>query len=246
MKSLLKEQLRALLENNSRYSTKRDYYRTLFIVAKVHQLYADDPYFQNSNAGQWIGNAICDIHGNIKVTTNTAVAGDVRANDKTGIVRENPMYLTITLKAGRGIEHPDTYSPNTEPARTRKERFSMPDGTDDYVSIPVPNSPASDAQIKAYLIYGKEIIDFVEKNMKDRVGYLDGKGEKLAQNTADKDQYKFDKYKKEQQAKANKLKMGQTRMQEPSKTEPLTSMGKQASDYEARKAAARAAKNQQQ
>ena len=242
MKEFLREQLRILLEDNSRYSTKRDYYRTMAIVSKVHQLYANDPYFQDSNSGQWIGNVISDIHGNTKVTTNTAVAGNVRANDKTGIVRENPMYLTITLKAGRGIEHPDTFSPNTEPARTRKERFTLPDGTEDYVSIPVPNSPASDAQIKAYLIYGKEIIDFVEKNMKERVGYLDGKGEKLAQNTADKDKYKFDKFEKEQQAKTNKLKMGQLRMSEPSNQESLITKANPSSDYEARKAAARAAK----
>lgn len=243
MREFLREQLHILLENNSRYSTKRDYYRTLFIVSKVHQLYSKDPYFQDVNAGQWIGNAICDIHGNVKVTTNTAVAADVRANDKVGIVHETPMYLMMTLKAGRGIEHPDTYSPNTEPARTRKERFSMPDGTEDFVSIPVPNSPASDAQIKAYLIYGKEILDFVEKNMKERVGYLDGKGKDLAQNTADKDKYKFDKYEKEQQTKANKLKMGQQRMApEPNNPEPPKQMTRDDSDYEARKAAARAAR----
>jgi hypothetical protein len=38
-------------------------------------------------------------------------------------------------------------------------------------SLPVPGSPASDAEIKAYIIYGQEIIDFVKKNLPDYDAY---------------------------------------------------------------------------
>jgi hypothetical protein len=37
-------------------------------------------------------------------------------------------------------------------------------------------SPASDAAIKTYLVYGDEILNFVAKNLKNSIGYKDGKG----------------------------------------------------------------------
>jgi hypothetical protein len=42
--------------------------------------------------------------------------------------------------------------------------------------VPRPGSPASDAAIKAYLVYGDEILNFVAKNLKNSIGYKDGKG----------------------------------------------------------------------
>jgi hypothetical protein len=119
-------------------------------------------------------------------------------------MKETPHYLQFTVMAGRGIEHPDTYSANKQPARTRQgmgsEEFentlvmNLPQGislengeTKIKLGIPKPGSPASDAEIKTWLSYGDVIIEFIESNMKDRIGYNDTKGadiskEKMAAN----------------------------------------------------------------
>jgi len=224
VKENIKEALRLITEGNDRYATKRDYYTTLFKVTKAKQLYGSDPYWENVQDGQWVGAVIVNIHGRIsKVSTYTAPAGQVRAND-LGMRGENPHYMEFKIMAGRGIEHPDTESPNIQPARTRgglgSEEFEeeveftmqLPQGvslengaTTISFGLPKPGSPASDAHIKAYLIYGDLILDFVENNLKDKIGYVDGTQDDVAKDkTADKWQYKFDKLAKEKERAANK------------------------------------------
>lgn len=196
MKNFIKAKLKLLLEAASDYATKKDYYTTLFKMVKTKQLYGGDPYWENKEDGQFIASAVVNIHGQIKISTFKHQAGDVRRND-IGDMTENPHYLTFRISAGRGIEHPDTFSPNLQPALTRggiqgSEEdetfvFKLPDGvslengeTAIRIGLPRPGSPASDAVIKAYLIYGTEIKDFVEKNMKDQIGYKDGQGTNIA------------------------------------------------------------------
>ena len=222
VKENIKESLRLIAEGNDRYATKRDYFSTLFKVAKVKQLYGSDPYWENVQDGQWVGAVIVNIHGRIsKVSTYTAPAGQVRAND-LGMRGENPNYMELKIMAGRGIEHPDTFSPNTQPARTRggigSEEFEheftekLPDGvtlengeTTIKFGMPKPGSPASDAHIKAYLIYGDLILDFVQSNMKDKVGYVDGmQADTAKEKTADEWKYKYDKYEKEKEMAAKR------------------------------------------
>lgn len=177
-------------EGNDRYAKKQDYYNALFKQAKVKELYGGDPYWENVQEGQWVGAVIVNIHGRIsKVSTYTAPAGQVRAND-LGMRGENPHYMEFKIMAGRGIEHKDTYTPNIQPARTRgglgseEVEFTMqlPQGvslengaTTISFGLPKPGSPASDAAIKTWLVYGDIIVDFVERNMKNRIGYKDGK-----------------------------------------------------------------------
>ena len=189
---LTKEERRDLIfEANDRYATKRDYFTTLFKVTKARQLYGGDEYWENVQDGQWVGAAIVNIHGIMsKISTYNAPAGQVRAND-LGMRGENPHYLEFRIMAGRGIEHKGTYTPNLQPARTRgglgseenEGTFTMelPQGvtlengaTSITFGLPKPGSPASDAAIKTYLIYGDVILDFVKSNMKDKVGYVDG------------------------------------------------------------------------
>jgi len=192
-KTIIKNMLSLLTEANDRYATRRDYFTTLFKITKVKELYGGDAYWENVQDGQWVGAAIVNIHGHLsKVSTYNAPAGQVRAND-LGMRGENPHYLEFKIMAGRGIEHKDTYSPNIQPARTRggigsEENegtftFQLPQGvslengaTSITLGIPKPGSPASDAAIKTYLIYGDVILDFVKSNMKDQIGYVDGKG----------------------------------------------------------------------
>jgi predicted nucleotidyltransferase len=224
VKENIKEALRLITEGNDRYATKRDYYTTLFKVTKAKQLYGNDPYFENVQDGQWVGAVIVNIYGRVsKVSTYTAPAGQVRAND-LGMRGENPHYMEFKIMAGRGIEHPDTESPNIQPARTRgglgSEEFEqeveftmqLPQGvslengaTTISFGLPKPGSPASDAHIKAYLIYGDSILDFVESNLKDKIGYVDGTQADVAKDkTAPEWQYKFDKLAKEKERAANK------------------------------------------
>lgn len=196
MKNFIKERLNLLLEAASDYATKKDYYTTIFKMAKAKQLYGGDPYWENKEDGQFIASAVVNIHGYIKISTFKHQAGDIRRND-IGDMSENPHYLTFRISAGRGIEHPDTFTPNLQPALTRGGieateedetfTFKLPDGvslengeTSIRIGLPRAGSPASDAVIKAYLIYGPEIKSFVEKNMKDRIGYKDGQGTSIA------------------------------------------------------------------
>jgi hypothetical protein len=130
--------------------------------------------------------------------------------------------MTFQVRAGRGIEHPDTIQDKTHSARTRDgvgsqefegtHKWELPDGVvldngDNFITvgIPKPGSPASDAQIKIYLIYGDMILDFVEKNLKNRIGYNDGKSAQISkEKTKDEWKYKFDKFAKEKERQANK------------------------------------------
>lgn len=196
-KTIIKNMLGLLAEANDRYATKRDYFTTLFKITKVKELYGGDEYWENVQDGQWVGAAIVNIHGHLsKVSTYNAPAGQVRAND-LGMRGENPHYLEFKIMAGRGIEHKDTYSPNLQPARTRggigseenEGQFTLPlpqgvslenGATSITFGIPKPGSPASDAAIKTYLIYGDVILDFVKSNMKDQIGYVDGKGAEIS------------------------------------------------------------------
>lgn len=186
-----------IIEANDRYATKRDYFTTLFKITKTRQLYSGDEYWENVQDGQWVGAAIVNIHGIMsKISTYNAPAGQVRAND-LGMRGENPHYLEFRIMVGRGIEHKGTQTPNLQPARTRgglgseenEGTFTMelPQGvalengaTSITFGLPKPGSPASDAAIKTYLIYGDVILDFVKSNMKDKVGYVDGKGAEVS------------------------------------------------------------------
>jgi hypothetical protein len=194
-KSIIRQSLRETLNliiEGPKYSTKADYYRTYFLIKKVNELYGSNEYFQNVTAGQMLATAIVNIHGFVKITTNIAKAGDIRANQPSSM-KENPFYLSFQISAGRGIEHPDSFTQNTEPAQTRDlDNYDMekdiitlqlPEGitlengdTSIKFGVPRPGSPASDAAIKAYLVYGDEILNFVAKNLKNSIGYKDGKG----------------------------------------------------------------------
>lgn len=243
VKENIKENLRLLIEGNDKYSTKKDYYSTLFKVAKAKQLYGNDPYWENVQDGQWVGAVIINIHGRIsKISTYTAPAGQVRAND-LGMRGENPHYMEFKIMAGRGIEHTGTVSPNIQPARTRggigSEEFEheftakLPDGvklengeTTIKFGMPKPGSPASDAHIKAYLIYGDLILDFVKNNMKEKIGYIDGKAADISkEKTSDEWKYKFDKYEKEKEMAAKKTERN-----------PITMDPQKLADFEKRQA----------
>ena len=197
MKSFIKDRLNILLEAvDTKYSTKDDYYRTLFSVTKARELYSGDEYWENIEGGDFVGSVIVNIHGQIQVRTNTAPAADIKTH-RLGLVDEKPFYMIFQVRAGRGIEHPDTVKEPEYKARTRNGLgseenidhyiFDLPQGvtldngdTRIEINLPKPGSPSSDAQIKSYLIYGEEIVSFVEKNLKNTIGYMDTKGAQIS------------------------------------------------------------------
>jgi hypothetical protein len=149
----------------------------------------------NENAGDFIAAAIVDIRGNIRIAQVAKVDASDLKSHRLGIVRDTKDYMQFYIRAGRGIEHPDTEKLPDETAMTRHGvqsqtytrtvHLNNPMHSNGQtiktvdVQVPKPGSPASDAQIKAYLLYGPMIIDFVEKNLDTPVGYQDGKGSEI-------------------------------------------------------------------
>lgn len=220
MKQLIKERLRIALLEDIKFSTKKDYYSVLAKMAITKQLYGGDPYWEDSSAGDFVGVGVVNIHGNVSITRSIAAAQVSKT--QTGLSNETAHYMTFQVRAGRGIEHPDTIQAKTDSARTRggvgsqefegQHKWELPDGVvldngDNFITVgvPKPGSPASDAQIKMYLIYGDMILDFVEKNLKNRIGYNDGKSAQISkEKTPDEWRYKFDRERKEKERSDNK------------------------------------------
>lgn len=195
IKELILEGLRKITEGRNNFSTISDYLRTTFLISSLSKKFGQDPYFMGEDKGDFIAAAIVHTNGRISIKQVAKVAAADLKQNRVGIVRDEKDYLQFYIRAGRGIEHPDTYKvpPDYNAATRGMERVEFSNETrtvylkepikgDDgemitQVEIPAmkPGSPSSDAVIKTYLLYGSMIINFVEKNMINPIGYLDGK-----------------------------------------------------------------------
>jgi hypothetical protein len=213
MRNFIQNKLRIVLEQQItevRYSKERDLKQFEAIVKYLKEKHGRDPYFLDVNDGQWVGNVFINIHGKVKIQRSDLPADVVR--DRGDMVQEKANWLRIDgINAGRGIEHPDTYSPKQSSAQTRY-RPNSTDNTIKYetvyveilgnrisIEVPVAGSPASDAAIKAYIAYENEIRSLIKRNMEGYSPYTDDK----AGAKARADQY-GDKY--TQMRKSEKLK----------------------------------------
>lgn len=198
-KKLIQEKLDLLKEANPRASSA-DYYRTMYRVAILTKNYTHDEYYMGENLGEFIAAAIVDIRGNIRISQVAKVpAGDLKAN-RLGITRETKDYLQFYVMAGRGIQHPNTEKELPDETAMSRDGINSSSRLETFtktvhlkspiringqetstieVEVPKPGSPASDAQIKTYLLYGPMIIDFVEKNLAEPIGYRDGKAPEI-------------------------------------------------------------------
>lgn len=194
-KSHIKAHLQLLAEAPSKRAYTSDYLRTTYKVSILTNQFKHDDYFMQEDAGEFIAAAIVDIRGNIRISQVAKVPASDLKNNRLGIVRDTKDYMQFYVMAGRGIQHPDTQelprqtamtrsgidSPDQLPTYTKTVHLDNPIQADGKliktidVEVPKPGSPASDAQIKTYLLYGPMIIDFVEKNLATPVGYNDGK-----------------------------------------------------------------------
>jgi hypothetical protein len=197
-KTIIKESLRTLTEAIT-HSTKADLYRTMYLVTKANQLYgpnaplSDDfdentrTYLNSPNMGQ--GNIIVRVgeRGLAYIPTAVQSSASISKNDLGGRgTKQN--YIEFPIRVMPGIEHPEDRQEKTGDAATRHGltgsdnedifTINLPDGivTSNGKSVITaklqkPNSPASDAIIKTYLLHGQEIIDYVTTKLKGYNAY---------------------------------------------------------------------------
>ena len=203
MLTFIKNKLRLVLEqrlNEARYSKERDLSQFEGIVKILKERHGNDPYYMGITDGQWVGNAFINIHGKISIQRSDLPANVAR--NRGDIMTEKANWIRIDgIQAGRGIEHPDTYSPKQSSAQTRY----IPNTTDNTIQydtvtieimgkpvqlqIPHAGSPASDAVIKIYLNYENEIKQLIKKNMEGYSPYVDDKSGAQARVSQYGDQY---------------------------------------------------------
>ena len=177
MKDFIKHSLRLILESRIdeaiKYSSKRDLERFLFTVLKYKNLYGNDEYFEKINDGDSILRVSVDYRGVIANISTPRVSADI-AKSQLGLVAVDSTYIVFHITAGRGIEHPGTYSEKKYSAITRKsgkieyDTFMAVNEKGELIDYKVakPGSPASDAMIKTYINFHSEIEGHIKKNMK--------------------------------------------------------------------------------
>ena len=179
MKSFIKNKLRILLESIPK-STLQDLEYAQLQIAKANK-YAKESgnleYFMSdytkddrqSNTPQGLYHITFKHNGdlNIKSANNGRFDREGYGVDKNGTPFAN-------VRVHRGIEHRDLKDPRTGQAKTQ--------------------SPAYDAKIKTYVMYGQEILDYIQSNMGGTDAYThDSDTANHKSKTTDKNQHKYDK-----------------------------------------------------
>jgi len=149
-KHKLREALNKITEAKN-YSSNSDYNSTLSKIKKANELYGNDPYFRNVSEGEWVGEAVVNIHGDIKIKRINQNQRDVKGNSLGGR-SQSAFYKTFEVNAYGNTENPKDRQNNSIPAKT--------------------SSSASDAAIKILINYGQVILDFIQINLPDYDGYI--------------------------------------------------------------------------
>jgi hypothetical protein len=195
MKDFIKYKFRTLLEgarashtpNNpvgrdKDRATNSDLQRTMHKIVSLNNQYGQEPYFQDTHAGDGIYLVTILSNGSLTVKTPNTMRKLTDSDIgllKTGTHGNKHVYV----RAYRGIEHPDINQPKTGEAKT--------------------SSPANDAAIKTYLVFGKDILEFVKQNIAGEDDYTSDDND-FTDKTSDEWKYKYDKLEKEKQRKLNK------------------------------------------
>ena len=143
---------------NSRPIEQQKYWETI----------THDPIQQGFRAS-----AVLSPRGDIKISTYTPAASDV-SQHQFGIRGEDENKMVFFISAHPGIEHPGS--------QHRSGYAKTKGGINDITPVHGDEfgSPASDAQIKAYAIYGEIIMDFLKSKMTGIDSYTDGSGAAIA------------------------------------------------------------------
>lgn len=190
MKEFIKHRVRLVLEGKKgvhspsnpvgqdpHKASDADLQRTMHKIVSLNNQYGQDPYFQDTHEGDGI--YMATIHTNGEVTIKTPNTKRKLNSSDIGLLWTGTRgNKHVFIKAYRGMEHPDIDTPRAGEVKT--------------------SSPAQDAQIKTYLIYAKDILEYVKQNIAGEDDYTSDLEDKdHAQKTADKWQYKYDKLEKE-------------------------------------------------
>lgn len=190
MKDFIRHKLRIVLEGkravhspsnpvgvDPKTASNSDLIRLTHKLVSLNNEYGQDPYFQDTHEGDGIYMATIHTNGNITIKTPNPKRR-LEAPD-IGLLWTGPRgNKHVYVRAYRGMEHPDIDSPRGGTAKT--------------------SSPAEDAAIKTYLIFGKDILDYVKQNMEGEDDYTSDDKD-FTSKTPEKIQYKYDKLEKEKQ-----------------------------------------------
>lgn len=200
MKKFIQHKLRLVLEGrlathspsnpvgqDPKKATQSNLVRTTHKIVSLNNQYGQDPYFQNTHEGD--GVYMATIHTNGEVTIKTPNTKRKLTDADIGLLSTGTGgNKHVFVKAYRGIDHPELQDYKTGDVRTK--------------------SPANDAAIKTYLIYAKDILEFVKQNMDGESDYTtDTDNKDFKSQTDDKWKYKYDKYKKEKEQKRDTITM---------------------------------------
>lgn len=165
-------------------SSDNDIARTTHKIISLNNKYGDDPYFQNAHEGDGIYMATIHTNGSVSIKTpNTK--NRISDSDIGMLSTGTGGNKHVFIKAYRGIEHPEF--------KDRKGNVRT-------------SSPANDAAIKTYLLFGKDILDFVKQNQPGENQYTSDEKDFKSQ-TPDKWQYKYAKFDKEKNQSKSKITM---------------------------------------
>jgi GNAT superfamily N-acetyltransferase len=121
--------------------------------------------------------AVLNPRGDIKISTYTAAASDVSQN-QYGVRGEDDNTMTFFISAHPGINHPTTML---------RSGHAITQGGINDPHVAEIGSPASDAQIKAYAIYGEVILDFLKSKLEGLEAYTDGSAANIANQLDDRE-----------------------------------------------------------
>ena len=199
MKDFIKRKVRLVLEmktshtpsnpatkiNDPHTASDKNIEDTMFKITQYNNEYGQDPYFQNAHEGDGVYMATVHTNGNVTIKTPNQNVRQI-TDDKIGLLKTgNHGNKHVFIRACRGIEHPEFSGERNCNVRGK--------------------SPADDAAIKTYMIFGKEIIEYVRENMEGYDAYTaDAEDKNFKEKTSDKWQYKYDKLEKEKQFKNKK------------------------------------------
>ena len=175
MKKLIKErlkQLAILLEGV--YATNAELERFKHKMVKYKLEFTGD-YFHNVNEGDGTYVIQFDRHGRSSAPSKRGHASIIkkRPGDRGGSPEHK---ITFNIKAYRGVEHDGTYKERTGNAKTRDGRRIVGSEIGD---------PFSDVEIKAILVYGEQILNFMKEGT-----YIDGSAKDIAAAKNDPELFK--------------------------------------------------------
>ena len=214
-KSFIKQILKEGVGDNAKFATNQNLIDTINKVITARDFIKKQPdndklYWLSDEKGDSVVRVTIRINGDLGISTSTASAQDVKRQGQ-GIRGEK----NFTMRVNRGIKHNydeksrEGYAQtiggvnNTELvnkldngkiSKTDLEYLNQLLGNENIKPIDVKlkyGSPASDAQIKSYALYGDEIISYVLQHTQGYKPYLDGKGREIASKQNDPEKYKI-------------------------------------------------------